>query len=127
MEQVLSATEFRPTRGSPPTSALEEFEMSEMDRFVAEGVRAARRVAVGVVGVTVIVVGVALLVLPGPAFVVLPIGLGILAFEFEWARRLLRRARRLYESAARTSRPLESDENSTNPDVDPPEVTTRER
>ena len=101
--------------------------MSEMDRFVAEGVRAARRVAVGVVGVTVIVVGVALLVLPGPAFVVLPIGLGILAFEFEWARRLLRRARRLYESAARTSRPPESDENSTNPDVDPPEVTTRER
>jgi uncharacterized protein (TIGR02611 family) len=101
--------------------------MSEMDRFVAEGVRAARRVAVGVVGVTVIVVGVALLVLPGPAFVVLPIGLGILAIEFEWARRLLRRARRLYESAARTSRPPESDGKSTNPDVDPPEVTTRER
>jgi len=101
--------------------------MTDMDRFAAEGIRAVRRVVVGVVGVTVMLVGAALLVLPGPAFVVLPIGLGILAFEFEWARRLLRRARRLYESVGRTSRSLESDGNSTNPDIDPPEVTTRER
>jgi uncharacterized protein (TIGR02611 family) len=101
--------------------------MTDMDRFVAEGIRAARRVAVGVVGVTVIVVGVALLVLPGPAFIVLPVGLGILAIEFEWARRLLRRARRLYESAARTSRPLESDRVGANRDSDTPEATTRKR
>jgi tellurite resistance protein TerC len=37
-------------------------------------------------------------VLPGPAFIVIPIGLGILAIEFEWARRWLRRARELYAS-----------------------------
>jgi uncharacterized protein (TIGR02611 family) len=101
--------------------------MTEMDRFVAEGMRAARRVAVGVVGLTVMVVGVALLVLPGPAFVVLPIGLGILAIEFEWARRLLRRARRLYEAAARTSRSPESHGNSTNRETDTSEATTQER
>ena len=101
--------------------------MADMDRFVAEGIRAVRRVAVAVVGVTVIIIGVALLVLPGPAFVVLPIGLGILAIEFEWARRLLRRARRLYESAARISRPPESHGNSTNRDSDTSEATTRER
>ncbi len=101
--------------------------MTDMDRFVAEGIRAARRVAVGVVGSTVIIVGVALLVLPGPAFVVLPIGLGILAIEFEWARRLLRRARRLYESAVGTSRAPESDGNDTNRHSASSEATTRER
>ena len=103
--------------------------MTDMDRFVAEGIRAARRLVVGVVGVTVMVVGVALLVLPGPAFVVLPIGLGILAIEFEWARRLFQRARRLYETAARTSRPPESHANSTTDaerDSERPGATTRE-
>ena len=77
--------------------------MSDLERLVAQGIRAARRVIVGVVGATVIVVGVALLVLPGPAFVVLPIGLGILAIEFEWARRWMRRVRALYETVAGTS------------------------
>ena len=80
--------------------------MTDLDRLVVEGVRAARRIVIGVVGLTVLVAGLALLVLPGPAFVVIPIGLAILAVEFEWARRLLRRARRLYESAAQ---PRDSD------------------
>jgi tellurite resistance protein TerC len=48
--------------------------------------RIARRIAVAVVGSTVLLIGLALLVLPGPAFVVIPLGLGILAIEFAWAR-----------------------------------------
>jgi tellurite resistance protein TerC len=76
---------------------LEEFQVTRMDRIVRMGVRSARRVVIGVVGLTAVLVGIALLVLPGPAFLVIPIGLGILAIEFEWARRLLRRARRLYD------------------------------
>lgn len=55
--------------------------------------RAARRVVVAVVGGTIVLVGVALLVLPGPAFVVLPLGLAVLAAEFAWARRWLRHLR----------------------------------
>ena len=43
-------------------------------------------------GVAVLVVGVAMLALPGPAFVVIPIGLAILSLEFAWAERLLERA-----------------------------------
>ena len=38
--------------------------------------------------------GVAMIVLPGPAFVVIPTGLGILAIEFAWARRLLEELKR---------------------------------
>jgi tellurite resistance protein TerC len=46
-----------------------------------------------VVGSTVLLLGVAMIVLPGPAFVLIPLGLAILATEFLWARRLLRHAR----------------------------------
>lgn len=53
----------------------------------------ARRLVVGVIGGTVVLVGIALIVLPGPALVVIPIGLGILGLEFAWARSLLKRAR----------------------------------
>lgn len=52
-----------------------------------------RKLIVAVIGVTVIVFGLALIVLPGPAFIVIPVGLGILATEFAWARRAVRRAR----------------------------------
>jgi tellurite resistance protein TerC len=55
--------------------------------------RWARRIAVGLVGGTVLAVGVALIVLPGPAFVVIPLGLAILGLEFAWARLWLRRVK----------------------------------
>jgi tellurite resistance protein TerC len=55
--------------------------------------RWARRIAVGLVGGTVLAVGVALIVLPGPAFVVIPLGLAILGVEFAWARLWLRKVK----------------------------------
>lgn len=45
-------------------------------------------------GVTCLVAGAAMLVLPGPAFVVIPIGLALLALEFTWAETLLDRSLR---------------------------------
>lgn len=56
--------------------------------------RWARRIAVGILGGTVLAIGVALIVLPGPAFVVIPLGLAILSAEFAWARYWLRKAKR---------------------------------
>lgn len=52
--------------------------------------KAARTVVVTLVGGTVVLIGVVMLVSPGPAFVVIPIGLAILGLEWAWARRLLR-------------------------------------
>lgn len=49
----------------------------------------AKRLIVTVIGFTVLVAGMAMIVLPGPAVVVIPIGLAILATEFIWARKLL--------------------------------------
>lgn len=56
--------------------------------------KAARRIAVAVVGSTVLLLGVVMIVTPGPALVVIPIGLAILSIEFAWARFWLRRVRR---------------------------------
>lgn len=61
----------------------------------------ARRVVVTVVGGSVVLLGIALLVLPGPAFVVIPIGLAILGLEFAWARHWLQKIRETTEKAIR--------------------------
>ena len=55
--------------------------------------RMARRIGVAIVGSIVLGVGLVLLVTPGPAFVVIPIGLGILSLEFDWARRWLHKVK----------------------------------
>jgi len=60
-----------------------------------DNVKVVRRVIVSVVGATVVLIGIALLVLPGPAFVVIPVGLAILATEYAWARRWLKKLRRI--------------------------------
>ena len=54
-----------------------------------------RRIIIGIVGGTVLLIGFALIFLPGPAIVVIPVGLAILATEFAWARRYLQKARDL--------------------------------
>lgn len=52
-------------------------------------IRQIRRTVVAVVGFTLLLIGIAMLVLPGPAIVVIPLALAVLATEFVWARRLL--------------------------------------
>jgi uncharacterized protein (TIGR02611 family) len=47
------------------------------------------RVAFVLAGLTLLLGGAAMLVLPGPAFVVIPVGLALLSLEFCWAGRLL--------------------------------------
>src|SRR6478736_3172590 len=51
--------------------------------------RQVRRLIVFVLGISVVLVGMIMIVTPGPAVVVIPLGLAILATEFLWARRLL--------------------------------------
>ena len=72
--------------------------------------KTARRIVVAIIGGTVLLVGVAMIVLPGPAFIVIPSGLAILATEFVWARRLLQR---LKEKAAAVTGAARSSDRST--------------
>jgi uncharacterized protein (TIGR02611 family) len=62
----------------------------------------AKRIAIGIVGGSVLLVGVCMIVLPGPAFVVIPAGLAILGIEFAWARIWLKKAKAKAEEVART-------------------------
>jgi uncharacterized protein (TIGR02611 family) len=58
------------------------------------------RVLYGLVGLTLLLAGVAMLVTPGPAFVIIPIGLAILSLEFTWAERLLDKSLEQADKAA---------------------------
>ena len=57
--------------------------------------RRARQLGVAVVGTTLLGIGILMLVMPGPAIVVIPLGLALLATEFVWARRCLKQVRKL--------------------------------
>ena len=67
-----------------------------------------RRFIVGVIGGMVLLAGFALVFLPGPAFVVIPLGLAILATEFAWARHFLLRLRGYFEKMTKKPRAKQS-------------------
>ncbi len=54
-----------------------------------------------IVGFAVLIAGLLMLVFPGPALIVIPIGLALLSLEFVWAEGLLERALEYAESAKR--------------------------
>ena len=66
------------------------------------------RIAFGLAGMLVLLAGIVMLVTPGPAFVLIPIGLAMLSLEFVWAEQLLERsleqAQIAQEKAAQTTR-----------------------
>jgi uncharacterized protein (TIGR02611 family) len=68
-----------------------------------ETLRQAKRVIRVVVGFTLLIVGVLLLVLPGPGWVTIFFGLALLAAEFAWARRLLDRLKSTVNQVKRSA------------------------
>lgn len=81
----------------PMTSPLGE----DVENVARLTTKQARRLVVLVVGVTLVGLGIAMLVGPGPGLLVIPIGLGLLATEFVWAKRL---QARFAEHATRVGR-----------------------
>jgi len=55
--------------------------------------KVAKRVAIGIVGGTVLLLGVVMMVTPGPGLAGILAGLGILAIEFTWARIWLKKVK----------------------------------
>lgn len=64
----------------------------------------AKRVAIFVAGMAVVVAGIVMLVLPGPGLLVIVAGLSILAIEFAWAQRLRDQAKDRAAAAATKAR-----------------------
>jgi uncharacterized protein (TIGR02611 family) len=71
----------------PPQSAPEKPQVPLGYRETAY--RVGKRILVFILGLSVVLIGIVMIVTPGPAVVVIPLGLGILASEFLWARKLL--------------------------------------
>lgn len=59
--------------------------------MLVETLRQAKRAIVAIVGFTLVSIGIVMLVTPGPGWAIIFLGLGVLAAEFVWARRLLKR------------------------------------
>ncbi len=63
----------------------EDTDISKLSKY---HFRCVKRIIVGAAGLVVLSIGIGMVVLPGPAFLVIPLGLSILATEFEWAKRI---------------------------------------
>lgn len=64
-----------------------------MTALLFKSIKQAKRLIIAVIGFTVLLTGIAMIVLPGPAIVVIPIGLAILATEYVWAKKILKRVK----------------------------------
>jgi len=69
-----------------------------MAALIRKGMQQAKRLIIAIMGFTVLLTGITMIIIPGPAIVVIPLGLGILATEFIWARRLLARAKNTFNT-----------------------------
>ncbi len=52
-----------------------------------------RRIIIGVAGGSLVVLGLVLFVLPGPFWLLIPLGVALLGTQFPWAKRLMRRSK----------------------------------
>jgi uncharacterized protein (TIGR02611 family) len=59
--------------------------------MIIKTIKQFKRLIVAIVGSTILLIGIMLIVLPGPAFIIIPLGLSILASEFMWAKKLMDR------------------------------------
>ena len=60
-----------------------------MNHIIIHTIKQAKRLAITVIGFTILAIGIAMIVLPGPAVVVIPVGLALLATEFIWAKKFM--------------------------------------
>ncbi|MFT5788315.1 MAG: hypothetical protein ACI8SJ_000418 [Shewanella sp.] len=51
-----------------------------------------KRTLITIIGGLLTLTGAALIILPGPAWLLLPIGLAVLSIEYPWARRWLKKS-----------------------------------
>ena len=77
----------------PPAAVIRSLLVFDEKHPLYVPYKMAKRIAIGIVGGTVLIVGICLIVLPGPAFIVIPAGLAILGIEFAWARIWLKKAK----------------------------------
>mgnify|MGYP006136839703 CR=1 FL=1 len=63
-----------------------------------------RKMVVFLIGISIVLIGCVLFFTPGPAIIVIPVGLAVLATEFIWAKRLLKKFKETTSSIAQSTK-----------------------
>ena len=63
-----------------------------------------RKLVIFLIGASIVLIGCVLFFTPGPAIIVIPIGLAILATEFIWAKKLLKKFKETTSSISRSAK-----------------------
>jgi tellurite resistance protein TerC len=79
-----------------------------MNTLILKTLQQAKRLIVIVLGSTILLIGIAMIVVPGPAILVIPVGLGVLATELVWARRLLNKLKSTLQRGKEKNHPRET-------------------
>jgi tellurite resistance protein TerC len=99
----------------PPAAVIRSLLVFDEKHPLYPSYRVAKRIAIGIVGGTVLVLGIVMMVTPGPGIPAILVGLGILGIEFAWARIWLRKAKQKAKDVGRSisgKPPLERDQAS---------------
>jgi tellurite resistance protein TerC len=84
----------------PPTAAFRSLLLFDSNHPLFPAYKIAKRIAIGIVGGTVLVMGVIMMVTPGPGIAGILVGLGILGIEFAWARIWLKKIKQRAQKVA---------------------------
>lgn len=82
--------------------------------------KVAKRIAIGVVGGTVLILGAIMIVTPGPGIAGILLGLGILGIEFAWARIWLKRIKAKGQDVVQAMRRKKQGAAAAGADAPPP-------
>ena len=63
-----------------------------------------RKLVIFLIGISIVLIGCVLFFTPGPAIIVIPIGLAVLATEFIWAKKLLKKFKETTSSITRSAK-----------------------
>jgi uncharacterized protein (TIGR02611 family) len=99
-QPAATPTEAPDRKASGPTVVDEAARGPGLRDFVRRhrGLELVYRAGVAVLGVAIVIAGIALIPLPGPGWLVVFAGLAVLATEFAWAERLLHRGRDMFRA-----------------------------
>jgi uncharacterized protein (TIGR02611 family) len=85
----------------PPAAVIRSLLVFDEKHPLYPTYKVAKRIAIGIVGGTVVLLGVIMMVTPGPGIPAILVGLGILGIEFAWARIWLKKAKAKAQEMAR--------------------------
>jgi len=84
----------------PPTAVFRSLLLFDTKHPLFPAYKIARRIAIGIVGGTVLIMGIIMMVTPGPGIAGILVGLGILGIEFAWARIWLKKVKERAQKVA---------------------------